>query len=366
MNTDGRELKNRHTISHGLSQASPAMVMVLLGCFLSVVLLGASADGLILHPLGEPNASWTDRPANSIVAKWTGNASCVVISANYVLTTRHQIDSGVGTPLYIDVDNDGTLESGETFEVAAVWTEPTGPADIRVCRIETQAGGPANLSQWVQPYPEPNEVGNPIVMGGYGQGRSTVYSDRYAWDGGANTTQRWGQNVIDGTTFIDTDDYDSDVIVLDFDPLGVGGARPYEAAIAMFDSGGGWFIKHGGEWKVAGLSRGVGHMDETYFTPADYNDAVCVSSYATWVNSVVQEPVCTAPVTGDLNGDCMVNMEDLAVVASAWLRSDCEKANEWCSGADVYGPDGLVDLNDFAVLSHHWQDCNLDLTWGCE
>jgi len=32
------------------------------------------------------------------------------------------------------------------------------------------------------------------------------------------------------------------------------------------------------------------------------------------------EPVCETIVAGDINGDCMVNMTDLAILAHNWLR----------------------------------------------
>ena len=40
----------------------------------------------------------------------------------------------------------------------------------------------------------------------------------------------------------------------EFDGLGEGDSTDYEAILAKYDSGGGWFIKVGSEWKVAGLT----------------------------------------------------------------------------------------------------------------
>ncbi len=49
---------------------------------------------------------------------------------------------------------------------------------------------------------------------------------------------------------------------------------------------------------------------------------------------------------GDINGDCMVNSIDFAVLANEWLESSCLKA-------DLY-EDGRVDLRDLDILLGDW------------
>jgi hypothetical protein len=64
--------------------------------------------------------------------------------------------------------------------------------------------------------------------------------------------------------------------------------------------------------------------------------------------------VITVPclLTADLSGDCIVDMEDLAVLASAWQRTGCV-APDWCGGADI-DASGAVGLDDLAELVSQW------------
>jgi len=50
-------------------------------------------------------------------------------------------------------------------------------------------------------------------------------------------------------------------------------------------------------------------------------------------------------VVGDLTGDCIVNYDDLKVMAEEWLTIGIK--------ADIY-PDGNVDFKDFAILANSW------------
>ena len=43
---------------------------------------------LVHHPGGEPDASWTDRPFDSVTAK-AGSCSAVIIHPQYILTVSH-------------------------------------------------------------------------------------------------------------------------------------------------------------------------------------------------------------------------------------------------------------------------------------
>ncbi|UCG57333.1 MAG: hypothetical protein JSU70_21000 [Phycisphaerales bacterium] len=59
--------------------------------------------------------------------------------------------------------------------------------------------------------------------------------------------------------------------------------------------------------------------------------------------------VSTGCPTGDLNGDCRVDTEDLTVFAEQWLDATCAGAP--C--ADLNGVNG-VNATDFALLAEHW------------
>lgn len=59
----------------------------------------------------------------------------------------------------------------------------------------------------------------------------------------------------------------------------------------------------------------------------------------------------------DLNTNGTVNLEDLAVLASHWLETDCSASNNYCEGADfeaLGSRDGTVNLKDLDVMADHW------------
>jgi len=314
--------------------------------------------GLILHPDGEPNlTTWTDRPCEDVIGRWGYNASCVVIGPNYVITTRHQ-GGNLNTPVEI---------GGVTYTISQMWDYNT--ADLRIAKLRD-----ANLTNFVGIYGNTDEVGKNIVLSGYGTGRGEPLQSQgitygYRWGYPNNSTLRMGTNKIEETENDSTlEDLTSDIITADFDGLDEGEATIYESTLASYDSGGGWFIKVGNAWKVAGLSRAVevhykeGHdgdqnymLYEAWFrersdsniTHPDYMDAVRISSYAHWIRYTLPEVL-----PGDLNGDDCVDFSDFAVFARYWLNRDCQAPN-WCLGAD-FEPDGDVDWADLAELASHW------------
>jgi len=333
-----------------------------------LAVMSSAVYGLVLHPGGEPDmGTWTDHPNVAVVGRVhyynasTGSnyyGSCVAIAPNFIITARH-IVADVGSSVYL---------GGVEYKVRAVWYEPStdGSADLRVCGISLPSGEPANLSEYAGLYTVANELNKDIVMGGYGKGRGAevplppegppYYG--YAWSGG-NTVQRWGQNKIGGYATVTSGSYTSNAVIADFDALGVGGARPYEATVAVWDSGGGWFINASGVWKLAGISAYVSRGDASWYDDPetglpDSLYAVRISSYYTWINEVLAEGFCMLPMAADITDDCKVDIEDLSELASEWLRNDCGVSNNWCDGAD-YGPqDGVVNMNEFSVMAGEW------------
>ncbi|MBA7701855.1 hypothetical protein ES703_110602 [subsurface metagenome] len=62
---------------------------------------------------------------------------------------------------------------------------------------------------------------------------------------------------------------------------------------------------------------------------------------------------CTESITGDLDDDCKVNLDDLAVLALAWL-SELGDGN-WNQDCDIFQPpDNVIDFQDFAVFAENW------------
>jgi GH35 family endo-1,4-beta-xylanase len=62
-------------------------------------------------------------------------------------------------------------------------------------------------------------------------------------------------------------------------------------------------------------------------------------------------------LVSDLNGDCYVDYEDLAIIAYYWLHTDCTAPGN-CQGADFAPTDGTVDFYDFTDFGPQWMTCN--------
>ncbi|MHB0946463.1 MAG: peptidylprolyl isomerase [Sedimentisphaerales bacterium] len=62
---------------------------------------------------------------------------------------------------------------------------------------------------------------------------------------------------------------------------------------------------------------------------------------------------CTLSYCFDLNADGKVNFEDFGLLASHWLDSDCNSANNFCGGGD-FDYSGSVTAGDLSPFLEHW------------
>lgn len=232
------------------------------------LLIGVSpASAVVLHP-GYDNTSGLSKPNANVVGK--AGASVVAIAPQYVLTARH-----------IGLKEGSTVKFGsKSYKVKQTWT--FGTADLELARID------GKLSHYAPLYTKTDELRKTIVVGGYGKGRGstdTYKGKAYAYNWGSSGL-RFGANKIDGSGTIRAGGYTSKSLSIDFDPAGSSTAVKYEAAMAMLDSGAGWFIKDGGTWKTIGISVAVESSGESKFrgktgmVDPDWNWAVRVSQYA--------------------------------------------------------------------------------------
>ena len=279
----------------------------------------------------------------------------MAVSSNCVVTTRHQ-GGDTSVPVMI---------AGREYEIDQIWNHPT--ADLRVVKLKN-----ANLSDFVELFTDSNEINREIVIAGYGKMRGevlenygTVYG--YRWTTYSTSTVRMGTNKVKDYDYdIPTLSYISDVIYADFDGLGEGDSTTYEATQVSLDSGGGWFIKSEGQWKLAGLCLRTqvhyaeGHEDDPAYRESwfrnrsnpgqllpDYLDAARISCYHEWITRTIPEVT-----DGDFNGDDYVDFTDFAVLAGFWMDTDCH-GPDWCLGVD-YEPDGDVDWDDLAFFVDNW------------
>ncbi len=359
----GRKVK----VSNSSRACSQWMVMVLLSSLLS-----GTALAIVLHPgEGEPNlVEWTDRPHDDLIGRWGNNASCVVVSPNCVVTTRHQ-GGGIGTGVHI---------AGLLYRVEEVWNYPDntnpddddyGAVDLRIAKLTA-----ARLKNYVGLFTgqDADLLDADIVIGGYGLGRGAQLNTSgmtygYAWQDASlygNRYLRWCTNRIDFTrdnvtVLKDNGELDNnqDCVVADFDDPWT---TRYEGAVAGFDSGCGWFTRTDEQWQLAGLAWGVEHAEDhqTWFrSPDDPNVphpdemyALRMNSYADWVQSTL-DTICSDPPRGDINGDCSVNLADVRQLAAKWLSQGCRQSNLFCAQSDING-DGNVNLEDLAEIQQHY------------
>ena len=266
----------------------PIRVGILLA--VAMALMATPARALVEHPntIAYPNSEEppliSDRPPDAVVGWWSDNASAVAIGPNYIVTTCHQL-RGVGATVNF---------GGTDYTVAEVFQH--AKADLRICRITTTGGDDANLTSYVGYNTSQAEANQTAVMGGFGFGRGTAHPTYYDWAWTDNKTERWGQNYVEyPTSTSDPASFSSQLLVARFDNYGTANWVPYEACVAKGDSGGGWFLKNpGGQWVVAGLSRGVTHaaVGQAWFLASggdspDLMDSVRLSSYTAWLDNAL-------------------------------------------------------------------------------
>jgi hypothetical protein len=286
------------------------------------------------------------RPANQVIGKWQYNASCVVIGPSLVLTTTHQ---GASQPSSVTIE-------GVTYDALSppgFSGGPSGTSDIRIAELSIN-GESADLGYWVELCLSGSDVTDEVlVFGGYGMGRGATLTTAggtpygYQWDQQPNTTLRWGQNRVDQQVLT--------YMTAGFDGVGSGYEVAYEAAVAEYDSGGGWFIKEDGRWYVAGLTIGTTHadLDQSWFASnvtgahaPDRLDAIRVESYEPWIT---EKMALVMPTPGDADRDGDVDYDDLVLFAAGYGAM----ANAGWSFGNFDG-DGDVDLVDLIAMSRNY------------
>jgi len=299
-------------------------------------LLAGPAFGVVTHP--SQGELTVDDSLESVLGRWQannpsyGNASCVAVQPNYIITTRHQ---GYTSTATVSFEVDGTIE---TYKVVDKITNPT--ADFMVVQVANLDGTAANLTNYVSLYQANNERNQDVVIGGYGKTAGDPYGTGYYWAGSANDTLTWGTNRVNSTGTAANGTMTSNVLVANFSAAGSG--TVHEASIAEWDSGGGWFINADDEWLVAGLNAYVSYHTDPYGDPytavGDTLKSIRVSSYADWI-------IFNSTVDGDADLDWDVDDEDLNLLL---FNFGTESGATWAMG-DFNG-DEAVDDSDLNLL----------------
>jgi len=94
--------------------------------------------------------------------------------------------------------------------------------------------------------------------------------------------------------------------------------------------------------------------DDTYSLEVAHVESVIVLAEDVRVDAIPPAPYSVVfTEDADLDNDSKVNFTDFSVLAAHWMDSDCNQANNWCSGTDL-DASGSVDIIDLARWAEHW------------
>jgi hypothetical protein len=246
-------------------------LQILLGSLACAAILVAASPtpALVIDPAEPPLGT---HPPDGVVGQWMTNASCVVVGPDMVITVRHAGGTTPGATL--------VTIGGVQYKVVEFFNH--GSADLRLARLTTLGGQPANLSAIATLYTTADESGMTVTMGGYGVGPGAPLpgGNGWAWADATSKMLRWGANVVTGAVANQTNaPYRSDTITSAFDSAGIAG----EAMIAVGDSGGGWF--KAGTTQLMGISAYASTLNEAVFGDTAY--AIRASTYASWATGEI-------------------------------------------------------------------------------
>jgi len=301
--------------------------------------------GLVYWPEDYPATYLQDRPEEQCLARVKGFRSMTVIDPNFILGCAH---------VYIPVGKTVRIGTNDSEDYVVV-DRRVGPKiegyykpDIAVYRIEKIKNPPlpegysdsvatdpcdlledANLSKWLDLYSDADELGEQIVAGGYGKQREVInFNPWETKELEGPGTLHWGRNVVGG---INSNGNWS----ITFNLIGTGDYVKYEVCGEEGDSGTGWFIKDGIEWKVMGV---------TSFSES----GATTSRNLTWIDERIV----------DMGGVRL--LPDLADIF--WVGSDQGSwavANNWDTSSVPTSSDKVgIDNETTAVISSGLADAN--------
>jgi len=215
-------------------------------CAVVIGFVVQTAESIVFHGTGDANHN-TTAPTGTYADsgwQWQGDwslGSGTPISAKHFITAKHFWPSA-GTKFVYD---------GVQYEVEDGYDDDPS-SDLRIVEIQ------GVFPEWAPLYTGSDEIDLEAVLLGRGYSRGSEVtiggeSKGWLWDSGGQGTRRWGTNTVSGTA-------DGGVLLTFTFDAGAGGD---ECTLAIWDSGGGVFIKDGDTWKLAGMNYSVdGPFDE--------------------------------------------------------------------------------------------------------
>jgi hypothetical protein len=250
---------------------------------------GAPAGAVIID-FGDGTGN-TSAPAEDPGWKYVGlraGLTAVYLGNGWVATANH-VAAG-------EVVLDGT-----SYPAVAESKIQIGSADLAVFQID-----PAPAWDLLPISSDPDITGATVILIGQGRDRGAAQTaclpkkNGYLWAG--PKTKRWGENVV----FEHVNVLDTDSFFTVFDKSGL----TYEAQAADGDSGGGVFVKNGGDWELAGLMYVSGTWGCQPANSAFYANTTYASDLAAYRDVIlpIVRPQCSDELDND--GDLLVDYPD--------------------------------------------------------
>ena len=354
--------------------ARPASAVIVAGDYATT-----SDSGVNTTPPADDPGWYNIGSVGSASAIYLGSdlsGDCWVLSANHVT---------LGATSFTFFDKSLSQYVTGTYQIVpnsgVVLTNPSGPgagqnSDLVMYRVDPNSS-PYGAPNLPQPILAPSQPTSGTVIG-IGRGIDRQSTETY-WDNSqpvwqtvatpqqashtgyiisGSQTMRWGDNQIDqsnvsfnvGTTahpiYVQsfTTKFDQ------FEPSGGGTALSSEFNATIGDSGGGVFQKLGNTWVLSGMIDGItllpGQPYPSSTTPnapvtAAFGDSTIISDLSVYKSQIL----ALNPLTGDANGDGVVNGLDISLISSNWLTAG--------PSGDV-NHDGVVNGLDIAMASANW------------
>lgn len=249
------------------------------------------AQGVILYGGATRNTSAAPgsiaEPGWQLQGQW-GTFLGTPISPNHFVTAKHAGQVGAFT------FGGRTYTIDKTYGADGVMA--SADHDLAVWKVKETFPAYAPL------YTTRDETARHLVVFGRGTERGQevrVNGLLKGWQFGADDhVQSWGENDV--TTIANLGTGKGEMLRFDFDAVGA----PNEAHLSNGDSGGGVFIKVGGEWRLAGINYAIpgpyslsGVADDPGFRAAIYDrGGLYASSNGSWVlqpDIIPDQPGCS-------------------------------------------------------------------------